>query len=570
MAFSPDLIDRVREASDIVGVVGEHVQLKRAGRTWKALCPFHREKTPSFIVNPDRQIFKCFGCGVGGDVFRFVQDAEKLSFPEAMELLAERAGIPLPKQRWDKPEDESVYPVLAWAASEFQRHLNAPGGTKARAYLEGRALTEPITRRFGLGWAPEGWSTLLDAAGRRYSPQILERAGLVSPREGGGFYDRFRGRVVIPIRSALGKTVGFGARIIGEGEPKYLNSPETEVFHKGKILFGLYEAREALKDEGVALVVEGYMDVLALVQAGFQHAVAACGTAFTADQARVLKRYVDKVVLLFDGDEAGIRAAWKSAGVFLDEGLEVRVAVLPEGHDPDSFVGARGRDAMREALDTAPTVVQFAKQALLGKLERREDLVRAFAYLAARIEDPIRRRVLLQEASEEFRFDEQVLAAEARRLRKGETAAATRRSQPAKPVRPSVRDVVGRRYVARVLCGEADADPDLEVTESVIQEPGLRDILRRHKELLEEGDPRPRDRILAEDATRSLAAEVLAEDTDAGDPIQDVVVRLRERERDAEGRKIWDAIRRAETAGNRDEVERLQRELMALRGHGPG
>jgi DNA primase len=324
MMFSPEIIDRVRDATDIVALVSRHVALKRAGKTWKGLCPVHQEKTPSFTVNPARGIFKCFGCGEGGDAFRFLMAHEKLSFPEAIELLAAEAGIPLPKRTPTAEAEESVYPALEWAVGVYRRELQGPRGEPARALLARRGLDGATVERFGLGFAPPGWSHLLDTARGRYTPRVLIRGGLLLEGDRGP-YDRFRNRLMIPIRSALGRAIGFGARALGDEEPKYLNSPETEVFHKGRVLFGLAEARDALRETGDVVVVEGYMDALALSQFGVGHVVASCGTAFTEDQARILRRYVERAVMLFDGDAAGIRAAWKSAGVFLGAGLAVRV-----------------------------------------------------------------------------------------------------------------------------------------------------------------------------------------------------------------------------------------------------
>ncbi len=562
MRLSPELIERVREATDIVAVVSEHVQLKRTGRAWKARCPFHQEKTPSFTVNPDRQIFKCFGCGEGGDVFRFLMEFEKLSFPEAVELLAERAGIPIPKSTWSGPQEESVYPVLEWAAAHFRRELAGRTGSAARDYLARRGLGQETQERFGLGWAPPGWSHLLDAAGKRYAHSLLERAGLAIANDRGGHYDRFRGRVMIPIRSALGRTIGFGARTLGPEEPKYLNSPETEVFTKGRVLYGLSEAKEAFKETGEAVVVEGYMDALTLAQSGLEQVTASCGTAFTEDQAKVLKRYVERAVLLFDGDAAGIRAAWKSAGVFLGAGLEVRVVALPDGHDPDSFVREQGVEALREILGDAPGVVRFARETLLDRVAKREDLLKAFAYLAARIDDPIRRRVLLQEAAEGFRFDEAVLAREAERQRGGGRGGPRARTAAPGPGAP--KDRLGRLYMAWVLETENVAPEDL-LPESVLQEEGLRSLYRRWRELLDEGETHPGRRLVSDEDTRPLAAEIMAEDAE-GAGLDEVLPRLRDRVRRAEGKALREAIRDAEAREDREEVDRLFKELHRLKG----
>jgi len=558
MRIPPETIDRIREATDIVAVVSEHVQLKRSGKTWKALCPFHQEKTPSFIVNPDRQIFKCFGCGEGGDVFHFLMEVEKLSFREVAETLANAAGVPIPKSSWSGPEEQSVYPVLEWASGFYRKELQGRTGGAARAYLERRGLAAETVERFGLGWAPAGWSNLLNAAGNRYGVPLLLRAGLVLQSDRGSHYDRFRERLIIPIRSALGRTVGFGARTLGDEEPKYLNSPETEVFNKGKLLYGLSEARSVLKTADHVIVVEGYLDAMALAQAGIANVVASCGTAFTEDQARILRRYVDRAVLVFDGDTAGLRAAWKSAGVFLGEGLEVRIAALPGAHDPDSFVRAEGAAAMQAVLDRAPGVVGFARDSLLDRLEKREDLIKAFAYLAARIEDPIRRRILVQEASERFRFDEETLAREAARLR-GETRART----PARPAVPERKDVLGRIYLAGLLAAERVHDSEL-VPPDALRESGLRRVYARWLELRESGESNPQGRLLEDGDLRSLTAEFLAEEA-AGTTFPEAAARLGERVRAARGRELKEAIQEAESQGKVSEVDRLLRELHSLK-----
>jgi len=565
MPLPQELIERVRDASDIVEVVGEHVTLKRAGRTWKALCPFHKEKSPSFIVNSDSQIFKCFGCGMGGDVFRFVMEFDKLSFPETVEHLAGRGGIPLPRRSWEGPRDESVYPALDWAAGFYRSRLEAPAGQQAREYLERRDLGNLVLERYGVGWVPEAWSTLLDAAGRKYSPELLVRAGLAAQNDRGGFYDRFRGRVMIPIRSPLGKTIGFGARTLGDDEPKYLNSPETEVFVKSKVLYGLAEARDALKDKGEALVVEGYMDVLALAQAGFLNTVASCGTAFTSDQARILKRYVDRAVLVFDGDQAGLRAAWKVAGVFLGEGLEVRIVALPEEEDPDSFIRKRGAEAFAALIEGAPGVVGFARETLLDRMERREDLVRAFAYLASRMDDEIRRRLLLQEAAETFRFEEGLLARESERLRRGDRS---REKSPAHPAEVREKtDTIGRAYLVSLLEGQELTEQDL-VPEDVLEEEGLRVLYRRWCELYEAGGESPLHELVSAEDTRDLVTEVLALERAETDDFSRVVTRLRDRERKVQGRRIREAIQQAETRGDQGEVARLLRELQGIKETG--
>jgi DNA primase len=561
MKYPPEIVDRVREATDIVAVISEHVRLKKTGRAMKGLCPFHQEKTPSFHVNPDRQIFKCFGCGAGGDVYRFLMDAEKMTFPEAIQLLAGKAGVPLPRPGWAPAEEQSVFPALEWAASYYRNELAGRTGGPAREYLEKRGVLPATVTRFGLGWAPPGWDGLLKAAERRFSPGLLARAGLVVESERGGYYDRFRSRVIVPIRTPLGRTVGFGARTLGGEEPKYVNSSETEVFQKGKILFGLPEAKEFLKNVEEAIVVEGYMDAMALSQGGIGNVVASCGTAFTENQAALLRRYVERAVLLFDGDVAGIRAAWKSSGTFLAAGLTVRIVALPSGHDPDSFVREQGIAELSNRIAQAPGVVGFAQNVLLDRVERREDLIKAFAVLGAQIDDPIRRRLLLQEAGERFRFDEEILVRETAALR-GEKG--RRMPAPAARTATDARDFLGRAYLGMLL---ASSDPPEEclIEGAALRETELRDLYRRWQELREEGAAQPGSRLLEDPVYRDLVSELLAEEDWPAEVMPEMVGRLGERVRKEKGRTLQEAIREAEARGDPALARRLLAERQALK-----
>ena len=392
--------ERVRNASDIVEVVGQYVTLKKAGRTWKGLCPFHQEKTPSFTVSPERQTFHCFGCGAGGDVFRFVQETERLTFPEALRHLAERAGIELP--RWQGGDGESGRLVEATeeAAQLYRRALLDPGlGAPARQLLRDRGIGEDVEQRFGLGFAPAGWDFLSSRLERRFGREGLLQAGLVLEREGGGVYDRFRHRLMVPLRLPSGRTVGFGGRAVGGEEPKYLNSPETAVYRKGQFLFGLGEAREAFRAGQPAILVEGYFDGLVLRQAGFEAAVAAGGTAFTPEQARLLSRFVESVVVVFDGDAAGRVAARRALAPLLSAGLAVRVGSLPEKEDPDSFVRAHGAARFEaEILGSVQTPAALLCAAAGEGAEAHRKAVAAILELAAQIEGLPQREALFVEA----------------------------------------------------------------------------------------------------------------------------------------------------------------------------
>ena len=372
----PEVIDQVLMAHDVVEVVGRYVQLKNAGRSYKALCPFHDEKTPSFTVNPDRQTFKCFGCGKGGNIFRFLMEHEGMTFPEAVRSLARERGIDVPEVGGRSKEEEGRYDramrAIAFAQAAFQKALAADMGQEARAYLEKRGYDPEAQRRFGLGYAPLGWDRLLEAARRRaIPPEALEDSGLVVRKDDGGFYDRFRHRVIFPIADLQGRVVTFGARALGPDDvPKYLNGPETVVFKKANTLYALDRAKEAIRRTGEALLLEGYTDVLMCHLHGFDRAVAGMGTAFTGQQARLLKRFAQRVILIYDADEAGQTAAERTLDVLLPEGLEIRMALLPAGRDIDEILLEEGTEAVERLLSEALDVLDFK----LHVLGRRLDL----------------------------------------------------------------------------------------------------------------------------------------------------------------------------------------------------
>jgi len=420
MARIPEeIIDRIRSTTDIVDIVSEHVQLKQRGRNYFGLCPFHTENSPSFSVNPELQIFRCFGCGAGGNVFTFLQDIDHVSFVEAVSFLGERTGIPLPTNG-DGHENEVadlLYQVNELARKYFHHMLRQESGAPALRYLHGRGVTDETIDRFGLGYAPGGWTDFLELAGKRqFKPDLLEQAGLVVPsRKGKGFYDRFRNRVIFPIANLSDRTIGFGARALDpEDEPKYLNSPETPIYHKSSILYGLSASRDEIRKRDCAIVVEGYMDVLSLFQRGIQNVIASSGTALTDDHCRTLTRYTHSVTLLFDGDAAGSAASMRGIEVLIAAGIDARVVSLPGGHDPDSFAQAEGAPALEAMLVAGQPAFDYILGALAGQfdthsLSGRDQAVRALLPLFARCTDAVRVDHLFQETAGRFGIDETAL-----------------------------------------------------------------------------------------------------------------------------------------------------------------
>ena len=452
--------EAVRNATDIVQLVGEKVRLRRVGTRWSGLCPFHAEKTPSFTVNPERQIWHCFGCSKGGDVFAFLMESEKVTFPEALAILAERAGIELPKGERGpgSAARDRLLQANALASDFFQASLRSDAGAGARAYLAGREFRGSVSGvldAFHVGWAPDGWDALATTLGKLVPAKTLEDAGLTLRRGDGSHFDRFRNRIVFPVETAPGKTAGFGARAIApDDQPKYLNSPETALFRKGSLLFGLPQARASIRERKEVLVAEGYLDVLRLHAAGFTNAVATCGTALTIEHARALARFEAGVVLVYDGDTAGVRAADRGLDPLLSLGLAVRVLLLPAGEDPDSFLVKTSPAAFTQLLSDARDVPGFLAEATLGEaadapagakganptLEAR---VRRFVGLMQRVEDPIRRRLLVRRGSEAFGLEESVLL-EAVAKRPGGGSAGPRGARTAPPgAGESNRDATG-------------------------------------------------------------------------------------------------------------------------------
>src|SRR5262245_12291744 len=542
--YSQALLDDIRNAVDIVDLVGRFVNLKKAGVNWKGLCPFHGEKTPSFMVNPRKGIFHCFGCGVGGDVFGFLMRQDKLAFPEAVRTLAKTAGIALPEDTAGRAGDsgrEELVRVMDLASRFYADALWGSGGARARDYLERRGIDPQLARRFGLGYAPDGWDALLTfMRGERVLAEPLEKAGLVVPRQGGsGFYDRFRGRLIFAIRDLQGRPVAFGGRAFGDEQPKYLNSPETPLYSKGQLLYAADQARPAIQDKNRALLVEGYVDCLMAHQYGFTETVAALGTAFTGAQLGLLRRYCEEVVTFFDADAAGQKAAERAeellestayggawdvnrSGAFVASGaLRMKVALLPTGHDPDTFLRAEGAAAFTERITAARGLLSYALDRVLadgpGPMVPGRGPANAFARAAlmlAKVPDAQEAASLSHEAGRKLGVDPTQLWTESRKL-----AAALNR--PVAGARPAAT-VAGPPIEERALVG------------LLLDSPGARQALLA---LLDDGDVSyaPLRAIVAALRIRPDAtAEGLMTDLD-DETARGVLAALLVEEREAEG-----------------------------------
>jgi len=590
--FSEDILDDVARANDIVDVVSTYFPLKKAGKDYVALCPFHSEKTPSFTVSPSKQIFKCFGCGRGGSVFNFVMAKENVTFPEAVRILAERAGIELredPEARQKAQGRRRVRDVLAWAMERFQAGLAHPReGEPAREYLAGRGLTEETIETFGLGFAPDAWDNLI-RAGRRDNVflEALEKAGLVLPRnDGTGMYDRFRGRVIFPILDALSRPIGFGGRILGDGEPKYLNSPETTIFHKKEALYGLPQARDAIEKDRRAVVVEGYFDVIMPYQTGVKNCVATLGTSLTDEHIRALKRYADEVVVVFDSDLAGQRAADRAMELFLAHDVRILVAVVPDGKDPCDYCAAHGAEAFRTVLAEADDAFKYkwtlVQQALEGATNpaARQRALRAMlesvlkAPALAQQDLRLQRDLILGHMSRTLGIPEATLRAEFRRLRRssGRSAAGTETGRNLPGAAAHGRRWAAERELLTALVCRPSAVED--VADDLPPERIRTEAFRRLYEAIRQ-DPAARDMDIAsvvrgmDDADlSSLAVELyergqaLAACRDPADTGPGPLERLLEEAREALGAMEEDAAlashREAARRGGDDDGEALR------------
>jgi DNA primase len=438
MRINPETIDRIKQAADIVEVVGDFVSLKKKGANYSACCPFHNEKTPSFNVNPVRQIYKCFGCGAAGDSIKFVMDVDGVGYGEALRYLASKYGIEIQEEQVTDEEAlrqnvrESLYIVLNFAKNFYQDQLQntEEGQAIGLSYFKERGFSGDTRKKFELGYSPETWDAFTkEALDKGYTAEILEKAGLLIHKEGSqtAGYDRFRGRVIFPIHNVAGKVIAFGARILKSdkagkaNQPKYLNSPETEVYHKSDSLYGIFQAKNAIRQQELCYLVEGYTDVISLHQAGIENVVASSGTSLTAEQIRLIGRFTPNVTILYDGDMAGIKAALRGLDLVLEEGMNVSIVLFPDGEDPDSYVRRVGAEAFKDYLRTASKdFITFKTETLLH--DAGNDPFRLAAVIGEvvnsiiKIPDAIKRQVFFHRTSEMMKVDEQMLISEGNKL----------------------------------------------------------------------------------------------------------------------------------------------------------
>lgn len=532
--ISEDVINQIRDRTDIVEVVGQHVSLTRTGQNLKGLCPFHQEKSPSFTVSPSRQIFHCFGCGVGGNVFTFLTRITGASFPETVRELGRKVGIEV-EEATSQAGPQAVQAVrieqLNKAAADwFRQNLSDDQlGAEAREYLSSRGMLPSTIERFGIGVAPNEWDGLIKSLGKQgFMQNDLASAGLIIARENGsGFYDRFRARVMFTITDLRKRVVGFGGRVLGEGTPKYLNSPDTPLFRKGQTLFALDVAREAVTRTKTVIVVEGYFDAIALHQAGLIHTVATLGTALTLEHIQVLRRFASNVILLFDPDAAGVRAALRSLDLFVNSGLGVKVVSLPVGEDPDTYVRKEGAEAFDRLEERAPSLLDFAlehslKTAEASTIEGRIRSVDEILRILQKSEHPIEREERIRLVAERLGINQQRLIERYPLLIQKEGQRATGRMPEAQTVLPAKGAPEERDLLYLLLHGQLTPPDVRRLRPDTFSIPACRIIVEKALAHLEQdgriGLRRLLDTIVNDPDCGALATELSMREEHFDDP----------------------------------------------------
>ena len=576
-----DKIDQIMGRTDIVDVVSPYVNLRKAGRNYLGLCPFHSEKTPSFTVSPDKQMYYCFGCGERGTAVSFLMKMDNLSFPEALRHLAAKAGVELP----DKPrtaEDRGKASIWAQivgvnrlAERRFTANLISPRGEVARDYLKRRGIGDETIRRFRLGYALDEWDDLKNSLMRERVPlKQAEQAGLLVSREDGHSYDRFRGRIVFPVSDVKDRPIAFGGRLLGPGEPKYLNSPESPVYTKGRHLYGLNVTREDIRKNGYAVVVEGYFDLVSLWNAGVTHVVATLGTALTRDQVDLLRRYTSRVAVVFDPDEAGRRALERSLSLFLAGNIHVKAVVLPEGLDPDDFVRSQGPERFLKEVENARPAVEYYIDEILGgnrgTLQKDREALKEAVRFVSQIENAAERNLFARRIAERLGIEEGLLLAEI----------ASHESSPKNPLPKQVRnhphledDPVALRFIRILLaCPEKTSN----VRERRLLDWFTDETLRGLAECIvadtESGRPMSQaafiDRLEDEGLKERLIRDMALNDLPPAEALDreyvDIVVQMRKRWFRQQRQVLNRQLRQAQEGGDEDRCNVLLGEMARL------
>lgn len=575
--FSEELLDDIRSANSINEVISEYLPLKKNGRNYLGLCPFHAEKTPSFSVNPEKQIFYCFGCGEGGNIFGFIMKQQNMAFPEAVRYLAKKGGVAIPEtlprgRREGSRGKERLLEANDAAVKYYRNNLRGRGGEPAMKYLLDRGMTEETIENFSLGYALPSWDGLARALMKKgFQEHELVKAGLLVPKSAGGFVDRFRSRVLFPIADAQGRVVGFGGRIMGKGEPKYLNSPETPLYNKSRVLYGFDKARDGVRKEGYGIVVEGYFDCLTAFQAGVRNVVATSGTALTEGHLKQMQRYSERWTVVFDGDDAGIRAAKRSLDLFVSQGLFARCVLLPGGEDPDTFLRGKGVENFRKLLEGAESLMDFyinrtVQEHPTGTVEGKVAAVRSVVPLLAKVKGKVEQAEYVSQAAHRIGVKEEVLWTEVRSAASRGTRndpAPGRREAPVIPLRAEEAGILRAMLASDTVAARMKEEVPLED----LEDEDCRAIANRIFSLINEGVMEgigERLRFDEERLNRLVASwlvdpERLPGEETALQEARDCLDRIRCRRIDRESSLLQEKIAQAEKAGNREVLNKLLR-----------
>ncbi len=564
MSSRDSALEEIKDRIDIVDMISDYVHLKKTGQNWKGLCPFHSEKTPSFTVSPAKQIFHCFGCGSGGDIFTFLVRYENLTFPEALRMLAGRAGVTLEESRKSvvkAGEKETLFNMHRDALEFFQHNLAK--SNRAMEYLKSRGIDIDARKVFSLGYAPKSWNNLLTYLGRKgYKQETVNKAGLAVKGER-GYYDTFRDRVIFPIYDLKGDVTAFGGRSIDASEPKYLNSPETLIFNKRRVLYGLDRAKSFIKETGTALFMEGYLDVITAHMHGFSNAVAPLGTAFTQEHGKLIKRFTGNVVLVFDSDTAGIKAAGNAADILFESGLDVKVLSLPAKEDPDGFLRKNGREAFSRLLEHPLSIIEFyMMQGGDKRLTAREAIE-----TISRVPDRVLQGQYVKMLSEKLGINELFVMEELRKkIRQAGSGYKTAAGTQARP-KPKSRPL-DEVYIIRMLLqlpGKA-AEVSGILSDDDFRDETARGIFKK----IREGAPDLNDLISrCEGEERDLLTRIsLGEDFEEPEKVlSDCIKRLKDNKRRMLSQEIQNKIKEAELKKDFDLLRKLQQQQQELLSH---
>lgn len=582
--YSEDVIRRVRDSINVYDLISGYVALKKTGKNWLGLCPFHSEKTPSFNVNTEKQIFHCFGCGVGGDVFKFVELQEGLNFPEAIKTLAARSGITLPQDARDlrqdkRSEDEkkTLLTIVAEAAEFFTKELASPAGSAAREYLRKRGVSDAIIREFALGYVRPEWDGLLKHLKHlNYTPSQMERAGLVVKRsEGEGYYDRFRNRIIFPIRDMTGQVIAFGGRVMDDSLPKYLNSSETALYSKSNVLYGLDMAKDHGRKQGYFIIVEGYLDAIACHQYGIRNAVATLGTALTDGHLRLMRRFVDKLVLIFDPDPAGVKASLRGFDLFVASSMKVNVVSLPGGDDPDTFLQKQGQEAFAARLRESSKFMDFVIEQVVKsspsrsideKIEKAEEML---SYIS-RLPSGIERDHYLKKTAESLDLDETVLRQEMPKQTIKPFSAPADKNIPAVPTtgrrRPRAEEILIHLMLKDEELARSLKD---RIEPRDLTDPLFQRVVERIFRMLDEQGKLDTGALLREEdeELKNLISHYAVLDMVYEDPaksFQDCVEVIKQKDPEKKMKLLIKAIQEADARGDRAEFVRLSEEQQEL------